>query len=324
MIPLISLIAPVYGVEKYIRNFIISVKNQTFKNFELLLINDGTKDNSIKIAEAELKDSKINYKIINKLNGGQSSARNCGILNAKGDWVAIVDSDDTLQTNYLQNMYDVSQKVESCDVVVCDINRVSDSNCFAESNDKFMYEVYDGKAVFKQFFMHELEAGPYSLLINRHYLEKINLLYEEKSRYSEEFIFICNLFHDAKTVIHINQRLYNYCLRNGSVSTAASIEKIYNGFNEILKSNKKYINCNCDFCKDYIKYGMPRWIVATARFCSNNMNYKQYRSLMQKLDYKKYIKQALKFPKISIKLAAFCINFSLPCAYIVFRSKGEK
>lgn len=313
-----SIISPVYNVEKYIRNFIVSVKNQSFKDFELLLVDDGSTDNSISIAKNELKGSAIDYRIISKKNGGQSSARNMGIKEAKGEWIVIIDSDDVIQSKYLESFNRVISE-NKCDVVICDINIVNDDSIFTESEDDYCVELGTGREFFQKFFMHDIIIGPYSLCMRRKYLLDLGLWYNEKSRYSEEFTFISYLLHDAKKVIHLKQKNYNYCLRKGSVSTSANIDKIVNGFNEIKINDKKFEQCNCDYCKKYRKYAMPRWIIATARFSSKNYDYDNYKELLNKLEYQKYREALIKFPDKKVSIAAKLLYHNLFITYLIFR-----
>src|SRR5690606_27273688 len=99
MMPKVSVIIPVYNAEKYLRECIDSVLAQTFDDFELLLINDGSTDGSGKICdEYAQKDARV--KVFHKENGGVSSARNLGLDNAKGEWITFIDSDDWIGENY--------------------------------------------------------------------------------------------------------------------------------------------------------------------------------------------------------------------------------
>ncbi len=103
--PLISVIVPVYNAEKTLRRCVDSILSQTFTEFELLLINDGSKDNSGVICdEYARKDSRI--RVFHKENGGVSSARNVGLDNLRGEWVTFVDSDDYVENKYLGVFYD--------------------------------------------------------------------------------------------------------------------------------------------------------------------------------------------------------------------------
>lgn len=101
--PLISVIVPVYNSEKYLHRCIDSILSQTYTNFELLLVDDGSRDRSAAICdEYALKDSRV--RVFHKENGGVSSARNLGLDNANGEWVAFVDSDDWVEKNYFFNL----------------------------------------------------------------------------------------------------------------------------------------------------------------------------------------------------------------------------
>ncbi len=101
--PQISIIVPVYNIEKYFHRCVDSILSQTFTDFELLLINDGSNDNSGAICdEYAAKDARI--RVFHKENGGVSSARNLGLDNAKGEWITFVDSDDYVKPDYLSNL----------------------------------------------------------------------------------------------------------------------------------------------------------------------------------------------------------------------------
>lgn len=111
----VSVIIPVYNVEEYIEKCLDSVVNQTLKEIEIIVVNDGTKDNSMKKIEKYFSDSRI--KIINKQNGGQSSARNAGLAISKGEYISFIDSDDFIEEKMLEELYTES---ENTDIVFSD------------------------------------------------------------------------------------------------------------------------------------------------------------------------------------------------------------
>lgn len=111
----ISVVIPVYGVEKYIRQCLESIINQTYKNLEIIVVNDGTKDNSMKIVEEYLVDKRI--KIINKENGGLASARNRGIEEATGEYISFIDSDDWIE---LDSYEELAKIMKDEDIIVFD------------------------------------------------------------------------------------------------------------------------------------------------------------------------------------------------------------
>src|SRR5471030_870825 len=114
----VSIITPVYNVERCIEKTINSIINQSSKNFELLLIDDGSKDRSIEIAENLLINSDVNYRIISQENGGVSVARNKGIKEAKGEYICFLDSDDYIHKEYIKLMYEKASTC-NCDLVFC-------------------------------------------------------------------------------------------------------------------------------------------------------------------------------------------------------------
>ena len=129
MLPSISIIVPIYNAEKYIHRCLDSILAQTYKNFELILINDGSIDNRGKICdEYSQRDNRI--KVIHKNNGGVASARQCGIENAKGEYTIHIDPDDWVESNMLEELYNKAIK-EKADVVICDF--------YVEEKDKTTY-----------------------------------------------------------------------------------------------------------------------------------------------------------------------------------------
>lgn len=111
----VSVIVPVYNVEEYIRECIKSIQVQTYSNLEIIVVNDGTKDKSIEIIKDLIKtDSRI--RVISQPNQGLSAARNTGIENASGKYVAMIDSDDKIKPDFIKHLFDVADS-QSADIV---------------------------------------------------------------------------------------------------------------------------------------------------------------------------------------------------------------
>ena len=137
--PKISVILPVYNVEKYLRKCLDSVINQTYKNLEIILVNDGSTDNSGKICEEyALNDKRI--KVIHKENGGISSARNAAIDIAKGQYITFIDSDDDVELDYIGYLYDILKKF-NCKMSVCTHNIVKNTKIKKSFNLKTDYKL---------------------------------------------------------------------------------------------------------------------------------------------------------------------------------------
>ena len=127
-----TVIVPVFNVEAYIAECISSVQNQTYKNFECLVINDGSKDRSIPIVR-EMIDGDTRFKIISQQNGGLASARNLGLVNAKGTYIAFLDADDFWSPEKLSNQVSIFEMKRDVDVVF------SNSWILQEGTDPFLY-----------------------------------------------------------------------------------------------------------------------------------------------------------------------------------------
>ena len=118
----ISVIVPIYNVEQYVERCLNSIIENTYKNLEIICINDGSTDNSLKILE-KIAENEQRIKIIDKINGGVSSARNIGLDVATGDYIAFVDSDDWVHNRYFEILLDFAIK-EEADIVACDYKQV--------------------------------------------------------------------------------------------------------------------------------------------------------------------------------------------------------
>ena len=130
--PLISVIVPVYNVEKYLKKCIQSIINQTYKNLEIILVDDGSSDNSGKICdEFAQKDNRI--KVIHKTNGGLSDARNAGLDVMSGEWVSFVDSDDFVSPYYIENLHYLVNKYD-VDMAITSFVRFFNENTKLSSN----------------------------------------------------------------------------------------------------------------------------------------------------------------------------------------------
>lgn len=215
--PLISVIVPVYNVEKYIRECIDSIIFQTYNNFELILVDDGTPDNSGHICDDYAKkDSRI--KVIHKRNEGVSVARNIGIEVAKGEWITFVDSDDKLEEDALQICSDFIRN-QSIDLLQF---RDTDSNL----NDRLIYEEIVPS---KQYLRLEHPITVWGSMFKKSIINKWNLQFNSNIKIGEDLIFVTNYIKHCKQCLMLNRSLYFY--RKNENGATFNMKK-----NEILKT----------------------------------------------------------------------------------------
>lgn len=244
----ISVIVPVYNVEEYIEECINSIVNQTLKEIEIIIVNDGTKDNSIKKIEKYFSDPRII--LINKENGGISSARNAGLKIAKGEYVSFIDSDDFIELTMLEELYNNSEKAE---IVFSNITFF---------NNETKEKNYDKKkAVFGNinkgsYLFYYVVISPGNKIYKRAYLEKVNFNFIEGIIY-EDAIFAIETLFLAKKVKYIDKFHYIYRTnRKNSIMTLTKLEgrkmKKELPFNLlVIKSLEKIVERLKNFEKEY-------------------------------------------------------------------------
>lgn len=248
---LISIITPVYNTEKYLPECIQSVFNQSYKNWELLLIDDGSQDGAGAICdEYAARDSRI--KVFHKENGGVSSARNVGLDNAKGEWITFLDSDDMFEPQYLEKCLFYAKKY-NVDVVK-----------FYFSGTYFSNHTIDRTEEFSLLTINDYLKKNYSVSSIGLYKKSIisSLRFNEKMKYAEDQLFNYELIQRAGHCGFINEALYYYRANEMSatktvdgISRLKSCKYLY-GFaivNPIFKEriNKTIVALIVESCSDY-------------------------------------------------------------------------
>ena len=169
-VPLISVIIPVYNVEKYLNRCVQSVCNQTYHNLEIILVDDGSTDNSGKLCdEWAVKDLRI--KVIHKDNGGLSSARNIGLDNAKGEYIGYVDSDDWIDMEMYSYLWTILKSYQ-VDVAFCDFYRFRKRVPNKKVKEKIILR--EGKEIDDFFYRVNGEKSAYGVWCGLYRKEKIS------------------------------------------------------------------------------------------------------------------------------------------------------
>lgn len=208
----ISVVVPIYKVEKYLRRSIDSIITQSYQNLEIILVDDGSPDLSGNICESyAVVDSRV--QVIHKQNGGLSSARNAGICAATGEYIAFVDSDDVIQRHYIERMYAVA-KSESCDIVQCDFFRFTD-----EIPSEQLTQIQE--IVSTENALKKINTPYYMAAWNKLY--KSSLFKEirfPEGKIHEDVGCTYKLFMEAKKIAVIPDKLYGYFENSNSITTS--------------------------------------------------------------------------------------------------------
>ena len=200
--PTISVIVPVYNVEKYLNRCVDSILNQTFTDFELILVNDGSTDKSGEICE-EYKKSDPRIKVIHQKNQGQASARNKGIDASTGKYIFFVDSDDYINVCTLKNLFDAVQKY-NVPISICEVEDVYD---YIEHKEVSSYSSTVFSSMDFYFFRCPLVHMPVCKLFLKSLFDNYRF---PEGKIHEDVFLIYKILYEAEKVVYIDCNLYYY------------------------------------------------------------------------------------------------------------------
>ena len=257
--PLISVIVPVYRVEEYLERCVKSILSQTYKNLEVILVDDGSPDQCPAICDAcAEKDARV--KVIHQENKGLSGARNAGIDAASGEYLAFVDSDDYVSPHFIEELYQLLQDT-GCAIGQCRFSYVKGDGLVEEGDSAFC--IYRGESLMEQLYGPEEKATCFVVAWNKLYwaelFKETGIRYPE-GRIHEDEATTYRLFHEAKKLAFLDRALYGYYTENGgSITSVFSVKRLQwltaheeriaffkkNGYEKLLPAAYRKL---CDAC----------------------------------------------------------------------------
>ena len=240
---LVSVIVPVYNVKGYLRRTVDSLLSQTYRNFELLLIDDGSTDGSAEICDNyEHKDDRI--RTIHKQNGGVSSARNCGLQNAKGEYICFVDSDDWVKEGYISDL--VMYMKDDIDFVMSDFMYTNGAYEYVPNVKEAI--VGDIEVLFPDRNSLKNCYAPYGKLFKRKLIVDKEICYNTFIHNGEDRFFVFTYLSYVNKVAFSPMVNYCYCRRAGSlISKFYSFEQEYYAYEKSLELVEMVIKRRGDF-----------------------------------------------------------------------------
>jgi len=304
----ISVIVPIYNVEKYLERCIESIIGQTYQNLEIILVDDGSPDNCGKICDAYMKkDERI--KVIHKENGGLSDARNAGQKIATGEYISFIDSDDYIDKDMYQYMIE-EMKRANAEIAICGTKiEFENGKMIIKSNP--IDEVLDSReAIIKMNSFSSFNMSVWNKLYKKNIVENIEFPFGKKS---EDYYVMFRYFDKANKIILLKEAKYHYIQRENSISRGKNISEDY-----IEGSEKQQ-----EFIRE--KYPDIEFVGNTAYAFSYIAVYNRYIKNKKKLnkdkrkkfqkEVKRYIGDIQNNPYISkkkkIQASIFCINLSI-------------
>ncbi len=307
--PFISVVIPVYKTEKYIKNTAQSLVNQTFKLFEVILVDDQTPDDAIKIAENVFIENSIDFITISQKNSGLGMSKNNGVKHAKGEWIMFLDSDDTLQPDTFEMMRSIA--LNNCDVnfIYSDFQRVTVGNEFKKAQLDKGVVFFDKFDMQNKFLLRsEIINSPGTLYNKEWYID--NKLLFTKIPYSMDQLFVWKKLLKSDKIAKIRKPLYNYLQRPGSIMSASNYSAIIKGYPEFKNLQKKYIDSSesTELAKKYL---LSRWVMGALHSGAKLINKDEYIELFENLEAREHSINMLKFPSAKMKTVALML-LSLP------------
>ena len=235
----ISVIVPIYNVEKYLEKCLQSLKNQKFESYEVILVDDGSTDNSRKIAESYENSYRETFVLVSQENKGLSEARNTGMKYAKGKYICFVDSDDYVEESYLQELYKCIEN-EDADLVFCAFRSVDEEgntirNIFEQKFDAgTIYTLKDRKDLLLT------QNAAWNKLSKKEIIVDNNLQFTQGACY-EDLRFVKKYMLFASKFVYCNSVLYNYLIRQGSIMNSMGSKRnieIIDAIDEVIQFYK--------------------------------------------------------------------------------------
>lgn len=314
--PVVSVIVPVYNVEKYIEKSVKSIKNQTLKDIEILLVDDGSTDTSGEICDQMAKEDP-RIRVFHKKNGGVSSARNLGLDNAKGDYISFCDADDWMEPDMLEILYKMAMKYEMMIPMVG--HSIDFSNKRVRAENYPCIQIFDiEKAI---YYLH-IRKKVYHYIFDKIFSKKLinETRFKEELISGEDYTFLINVLLNSKGIVGVSVPKYHYVQRKNSFCNGGYNPKIKRSLENYkavaLKLSLKFPRMESIFNSHYLLEAM-----STIPAMVKNENYDQ--QLIKEVvklvrnNLKSYI--CVKEVPFYLKVSALLIGFNSKCFICIYR-----
>ena len=292
---LISIIIPIYNIEKYLKRCVNSLLNQTYKNIEIILVNDGSTDNSPLICKEYEKNYKDKIVYLNKKNSGVSEARNYGLQKAKGKFVTFIDADDYVKEGFIEKLYE-QIKDDKTVLVISNAVNFDDEQEYEQTIQKKEQIKINKEQCIKELF---LEKNFFSVCWGKLYKteQAKKIKFDKTMKIAEDLKYVMNYLENCKendNIIIIPDKLYYYYLRQGSAIRSGFDERWIDEINLCSKYIEKSAGTS------YYKYAIRRYIrINVTCAVKFNLDKEKYKYIRKNL--LKYKKEYLSFNEVSIK-----------------------
>lgn len=306
---LISVIIPCFNCKNYIMDLLLSLESQKYKEFEVIIVDDGSTDNTSQVVSEYSLTSELKIKYIIQENQGVSVARNTGISVASGQFYSFIDSDDVVNPLFLESLYN---SIVNSDSDFSFTGFSTDLNCITKKNQIYTFSINTSISIMREILYENLKVGIWCFLFKSEIVNNNSIRFDKSTRYGEDREFIWKFLSCSKTGVHIKEALYGYRVNEFSAMSISTWKKT-DTLNAI-KRTAVFINQNKpDIYKEYKMYAFSRALLSIYIDFYLSKNIEMISKLKSEYNLKSEIKKLKKFPNLKIKIIAniFLINENL-------------
>ncbi len=294
--PLVSIIVPVHNVRDYLDVCVKSLLDQTYKNLEIILVDDGSTDGSEKIADKYSKKYKY-ISVIHKKNGGLSSARNAGVKSANGEWLMFVDSDDYVKNNYVSELVKLVLKNEA-DIATCSFEPFTDDGSMLKKVPTWPNKILSGEDAVNDMLKNKRPAYIWLNIFSAKLFKKNKIEFPDGHDY-EDIATKIKLLYYARKVAFTNDKLYFYLIRKNGITGKDFTEKRCKDFLKAINDSRKFLK-KSEYLDYFEYYSLVTLLNYLARENNLSLGVKKYwAEVRSKL---KTLYGRTKFPNLKIKI----------------------
>lgn len=334
--PTVSVIVPAYNAENFIESCVESILRQTYTDFELILVNDGSKDSTSAICHRlAAQDSRIT--VIDQENGGSSSAKNTGLGIARGSYIEFIDADDTLDEAYMEQLLrgTAEDEADLCVGNVAFVDMKAGKQVLSRPSPKLhegMFTLKEYLSHYKDYMPHAIVGAPWNKLFRRSIIEEHHLRFDETTRNNEDTWFnLAYLRHCGKVFVSASP-FYHYINHQSGSASRRYIDDIidiyietYRRSTAFLKETEMY-DCNEQFCKSYfigLCIGALNGIVLQATQYTQKEKLQKMRDIIERPEVRDALKD-LQEPDKKKRMIAFLMRHRwVRLLYSAFRLKEK-
>lgn len=324
---LISIIVPVYNVEKYLERCVNSIINQTYKNIEIILVDDGSKDNSGKMCD-ELKQKDDRIKVIHKENGGLSDARNAGLKIATGEYIGFVDSDDYIKEDMFETMYNLS-KNHNAEISIVSFYELYKEKVIGVRDSKKLEELDKIGAIKELLIDTKIQSYAWNKLFKKELFDGIEF---PTNKNFEDIATTLLLFERANKIVLLEDPKYYYIRRDDSIVGTRNY-KTYKDYLEVIYNKYFYLDGKYEQLDLYNAYNYVInmiWVYTIIvafdldeLYPEFEKNYILFEKIIKKYD-EQIIKQLDNYNKVVLYMMLLDREVSKPAIKQLYKSFKEK